>query len=96
MKGSIFISYRRAEAGADAGRLTDQLRRDGYQVFIDVVDIHPAHLWRVEIQQAVSSCAVLAVIGRDWLEVSRRRQDDPRDPVRVEIKAALQPIGFHR
>jgi hypothetical protein len=36
MKGSIFISYRREEAGAFAGRLAFMLDRDGYEVFIDV------------------------------------------------------------
>ena len=91
MKRSIFISYRREETGPVAGRLAADLVRDGYPVFIDVVDIHPAHLWREKIQQALSSSEVLlAVIGRDWLEVIRRRQDDPRDPVREEIEAALE------
>jgi hypothetical protein len=94
MKGSIFISYRRKEI-AVAGRFRDRLRGDRYRVFMDVVDIHTAVPWRAEIQRAVSNCAVLlAVIGRDWLEVKddhgRRRLDDPADWVRVEIEAALQ------
>jgi hypothetical protein len=95
MKGSIFISYRRKETGAVAGRLRDSLRADGSRVFIDVVDIHVATRWRDEIQKAVSNCAVLlAVIGRDWLEMKdahgRRRLDDSKDFMRVEIEAALQ------
>jgi hypothetical protein len=45
--------------------------------------------------EAVSNCAVLlAVIGRDWLEVKdadgRQGLDDPDDFVRLEIGAALQ------
>jgi len=95
MKGSIFISYRRKEAAADARGLAADLVRDGYRVFIDVVDIHPAHLWLDEIQQANSNCAVLlALIGRDWLEMKdahgRRRLDDSEDVMRVEIEAALK------
>jgi hypothetical protein len=95
MKGSIFISYRRKEAGAVAGRLRDWLRGDRYRVFMDVVDIHAAEKWREKIEQAVSNCAVLlAVIGRDWLEVKdddgRRRLDNLGDWVRTEIEAALQ------
>ena len=81
MKGSIFISYRHEETGPVAGRLAAELRRDGYRVFIDVVNIHAAHLWREKIQQAVSNCAVLlALIGRDWLEVTLRRQDNLATP----------------
>ena len=94
-KGSIFISYRRKEAAAEAGRLAAELPRDGYPMFIDVVDIHVAVPWREKIKQAVNNCAVLlAVIGRDWLEMKdaqgRRRLDDPDDVMRVEIEAALK------
>jgi TIR domain len=94
MKGSIFISYRRKEAVAFAGRLAAELRRDGYEVFIDV-GIHAGEKWREKIEQALSSCAVLlAVMGRDWLEMKddhgRRRLDDSDDVVRFEIEAALQ------
>jgi hypothetical protein len=95
MKGSIFISYRRKEATAVAFLLRDWLVRDGYRVFMDVVDIHTAEKWAEMIEQAVSNCAVLlALMGRDWLEVKdddgRRRLDNPGDWVRFEIEAALQ------
>src|SRR5262249_57652612 len=47
------------------------------------------------LQDEVAKCSVLlAVIGRDWLDVhdeqGRRRLDAPDDWVRVEIAAALQ------
>ena len=95
MKGSIFISYRRQEAAADAGRLAEKLVGDGYPVFIDVVDIHASDRWREKIQQAVSNCALLlAMIGRDWLEMKDahggRRIDNSGDFMRIEIEAALQ------
>ena len=92
-KRSIFISYRHEEAAAFAGRLAADLHRDGYKRFIDV-DIHAAEKWREKIEQALTNCAVLlAVMGRDWLEVKDthgRRLDDPDDVVRFEIEAALQ------
>jgi TIR domain len=77
MKGSILISYRHKEADAFANRLAAELRRDGYEVFIDV-DIHAGEKWREKIEQALSSCAVLPV-GRRGCHAAYRSVGDADD-----------------
>lgn len=92
----IFISYRRSESAAYAGRLSDQLRvYFGSQIiFIDVESIEPGRDFVEAIEDAVSSCKILlVVIGRQWLTCANergRRLDDPKDFVRLEISAALK------
>ena len=92
----IFISYRRDDSAAHAGRLYDRLEGHfGQQnVFMDVDTIQPGLDFVDVVREAVASCDVLiAVIGREWLEVSdatgRRRLDNPEDLVRLEIATAL-------
>ena len=91
----IFISYRRKDA-AHAGRLSDRLteRFGRGQIFQDIDSIEPGADFAEEIADAVASCQVLlALIGDGWLKVKdpagRRRLDDPKDFVRLEIQAAL-------
>jgi len=93
---TIFISYRRDDAAAYAGRLYDGLRqRYGEDhVFMDVDRIQPGENFASVIERSVQSTDVmLAVIGETWLTVTNearlRRLDDPEDFVRLEIKAAL-------
>jgi len=92
----VFICYRREDISPVAGRLSDHLgRRYGEdQVFIDVDSIEYGVDFHEPIAAAIESCAVLlAVIGRGWTAATdgqgRRRLDDPDDPVRGEIEAAL-------
>ncbi len=92
----IFISYRRQDSDAYAGRLYDRLSVcfDKARIFMDV-DMNLGIDFVDEIDQRVSSCEVLiAVIGRSWLEIKdnegRRRLNDPKDWVRLEIAAALE------
>jgi hypothetical protein len=90
-KGSIFIGYRHEEAGADAGRLAAELRRDGYPVFIDF-EMRPATIWPDKIQQAVSNCAVLlAVIGPDWLEMKDAHGAGVLTALRTSCAEKLRP-----
>lgn len=92
----IFISYRRSESAAHAGRLSDQLTaRFGSQIiFIDIESIEPGRDFVEAIESGVSSCQILlAVIGQQWLtcsDESGRRLDDPNDFVRLEIATALK------
>jgi TIR domain len=92
----IFISYRRADAAAYAGRLADHLKRHfaASDVFHDVVTIEPGSKFEEAIENALQSCAALvAIIGPRWLTVEkdgRRRLDDPDDYTRQEIVAALR------
>jgi hypothetical protein len=62
---------------------------------MDIDTLRPGVDFVKAIQDAVTSCDVLlAVIGRNWLNVSdddgRRRLDNPHDFVRVEIATALK------
>jgi hypothetical protein len=92
----VFISYRREDSEGHAGRLYDALaaRFGAERVFMDVDAVPLGVDFAEAIDEAVSSCDVLlAVIGRQWLTITddhgNRRLEDPRDFVRLEIKAAL-------
>lgn len=93
----IFISYRRSDTRWAAGRIYDRLveKLGSGSVFLDVTDIEPGEDFSDKIGRIVGSCDVLlAVIGPTWLTLAdrtgRRRLDDPRDLVRIEVAAALQ------
>jgi hypothetical protein len=92
----FFISYRRDDAAAEAGRLYDllceQFGRDA--VFMDVDTLRPGVNYASVIEQHLHGCQVLlAVIGRGWLNArgpeGGRRLDAPDDFVRREIESAL-------
>jgi hypothetical protein len=96
MSGQIFISYRRDDSSASAGRLYDRLlaRLPNNHIFIDV-DLDPGIDFVEAIETSVGSCDVLiAVIGKRWLlssdEAGKRRLDSPDDFVRLEIATALK------
>jgi hypothetical protein len=93
----IFISYRRDDSEGYAGRLHDALsqRFGGENVFMDVASIRLGGNFDQAIEQAVAACDVfLAVIGNRWLSATdaegRRRLDDPKDWVRLEVQSALE------
>lgn len=95
-KGSVFISYRRSDQAALAGRLYEKIvaKTNPYKVFVDV-DSRNLGLDFVEvINNTLSQCRVmLVVIGNGWLnardEHGNRRLDNPDDIVRIEIEKAL-------
>jgi hypothetical protein len=94
---AIFLSYRRADTAGHAGRLSAALQRrfGPGTVFQDIEAIAPGADFAQAIEAAVTRCEVLLVlIGDTWLTESdaegRRRLDDPRDFVRLEIAAALR------
>jgi hypothetical protein len=93
----VFISYRREDSPGHAGRIFDRLEaRFGADiVFMDVHALDAGVDFAAAIDRAVgSSAALLAIIGPDWLAAAdgdgRRRLDDPRDFVRLEIGGALK------
>ena len=96
MPPRIFISYRREDAAADAGRLADHLsQRFGRdRVFLDVDAIDPGIDFVKTLHASLEqTAAVLIVIGPRWLSASGadgvRRLDSPGDFVRLEVEAAL-------
>ncbi|MEM1256472.1 MAG: toll/interleukin-1 receptor domain-containing protein [Cyanobacteria bacterium P01_H01_bin.21] len=95
--GSIFISYRRSDSIAEAGRVYDKLVEafGSEHIFKDVDNIPYGADFVDYLDQAVAQCDVLIpLIGRSWLTVAdshgNRRIDDPNDFVRIEIDAALK------
>jgi hypothetical protein len=92
----VFISYRRSDAIAWAGRLHDSLEKHfpGVSIFMDIEAIPPGVKFEPYIRDAVGSCDVLLVlIGPNWLTAvdseGNRRLDNPKDFVALEIVAAL-------
>ena len=96
MRNSIFISYRRADAGYASSAIHDQLAahfgRD--RVFRDVEALQPGADFAQTISQAVRQSAVcLVIIGPNWLSEENRggarRIADPNDFIRFEIETAF-------
>jgi len=94
---NIFISYRREDSIAYAGRLFDRLadRFGEERIFMDIDTMKVGLDFVEQIENAVQSCDVLiAVIGKNWVTIQdgegNRRLDNPEDFVRVEIQAALE------
>jgi len=93
----VFISYRREDSAAFAGRVHDRLERDlGRNLLFMDVDAIPLGVNFVNVlRDEVAKCDVLlAVIGPRWLDArdehGNRRLDDPNDFLRIEIATALQ------
>ena len=89
---SIFISYRRDDAGGHAGRLCDRLttRFGDDRIFMDIEDIQPGQHFVRSIEQTIGACdVVVAVIGPRWLEMLSERAQEAEDFVRHEIGIAL-------
>lgn len=93
----IFISYRRSDAQAWAGRLGADLAAVFGDVarFFDLASIAPGADFMKAIESAVDHAdAVLVLIGPHWASVrddeGQRRLDDPDDVVAAEIGQALE------
>jgi len=92
----IFISYRRQDSKAIAGRIFDRLEakfgRDA--VFMDIDSIPPGEDFHDWLNESVAKASVvLALIGHGWVDArderGARRLENPNDFVRIEIEAAL-------
>jgi TIR domain len=93
----IFVSYRRGESDAHAGRLADRfIEHFGeHRVFYDIDLTEPGVDFIDQIQSAVDSSEVLiAVIGKNWVTATdpagQKRLENPHDYVRIEIATALK------
>ncbi|HSV66146.1 MAG TPA: toll/interleukin-1 receptor domain-containing protein [Mycobacteriales bacterium] len=94
---AIFVSYRNDDDPYAAAHIHAGLCRHfgANQVFRDCVSMSPGTVYPQAIRDALAHCQVLvAVIGRRWLSAAdaagRRRIDDPRDWVRIELATALR------
>jgi hypothetical protein len=93
----IFISYRRSDSAAAAGRIFDRLARSfpRRQMFMDVDGLQPGVNFPTILKEKIAVCDdFIAVIGPGWLmatdDAGGRRLDNPKDFVRLEIEAALR------
>lgn len=93
----VFISYRREDSAAFAGRLFDRLKEHfgDDNVFRDIDAIRWGDKFADEIDRRVADCdAFVAVIGRQWLTIAseggKRRLDERDDFVKAELSAALK------
>ena len=100
---NVFISYRRSDVPAQAGRVADALRRHACapQVFHDTADMRPGDLWRERIDAALAQCdAMVVVIGPGWLTpapgVRQPRLFDADDVVAYELAAGLAAAKARR
>lgn len=93
----VFISYRRSDAPAAAGRIASDLAEHFGQrrVFLDIHGIAPSRAWDQSIEGALQRCkAGVVVIGRNWLapgpDGRATRLNDEDDIVRKEIAELLR------
>lgn len=93
---NVFISYRRGDSIATAGRIRDRLVQEFGRrgIFVDVDDIPHGQDFVKVLSDKVAQCRVLlAVIGPEWGnardEQGRRRIERPDDFVGIEIGSAL-------
>ncbi len=88
-QGKLFISYRRSDSAAIAGRIRDWLtqRLPVDKVFFDVETIEYGADFERRIEQTIpQSRAVLAIIGPNWLEP----QGGPSHFIQLETELALR------
>ena len=92
----VFISYRRQDSAAYAGRVYDAMvaRFGERNVFMDL-DLAPGVDFVERITEAVSACQVLIeVMGPTWATVKNDEGEvriaDPEDFVRLELEIALK------
>lgn len=93
----LFVSYRRADTAAYAGRLRDSLSAhiDRERIFMDIDTISGGVDFPEAIETAIGSAqAMLVVIGDQWLELAGEdghpRIQDPQDFVRMEVALGLE------
>ena len=91
---NIFISYRRSDSPAEAGRIRDRLesRFGRGTVFFDVSDIRPGEDFKEVIDLKITKAsALLVVVGPLWhARLAGPLADGEIDFVRYEIKKGLE------
>lgn len=97
MPSSVFISYRRDDAGAEAINLSSAVRGllGDEAVFMDTKSLGGGDKWPDVLQNAVRvASTILVIMGPDWVRIAdqwgRRRIDQDDDWVRLELITALE------
>jgi hypothetical protein len=97
MNPKVFLSYRRDDSAAYAGRIVDRLQRAFGRnlLFMDVDNVPLGVNFAKVVHDEVAKCDVLlVVIGHNWLSAQddrgKRRLHNPDDFVRIEIATALR------
>ncbi len=98
MKYALFINYRRDDSISEARLIKNALVTEygAGRVFMDVESIELGDEWPKKIKAKLERANVLiAVIGPEWLragmdEWGRRRIDQPKDWVRLELEYAFR------
>jgi len=93
----VFLNYRRSDAGLAAQALYLQLRErfGSRSLFMDVNSIAWGARWPERIaSQLRRANIVLPIVGENWLKAAddhgRRKLDDPKDWVHLELAEALR------
>jgi hypothetical protein len=93
----VFLSYRRGDTQWAARGIYERLvdRYGRKNVFRDLDAIPPGARFRDYVEKKISeSDIVILLIGKAWAsyadEAGRRRLEQPRDPVRLEVETALR------
>jgi hypothetical protein len=91
----LFICYRSKDTGRFSRGLAKLVseRYGADRIFLDRQNSVPGEIWRAKIEEALRRATVMVVaIGAKWLALKngRRRIDDPRDDVYLEISSALR------
>ena len=84
MSGGLFISYRGEDSAAWADRICERLSRSFGRDHVTLLPVAP--ISRELTDRVGQSHAVVVLIGKTWLT---KTLDDPNDPVRIAIEAAL-------
>jgi hypothetical protein len=101
VRRKVFLSYRRSDSEPEAGRVAERLSTifGDDAVFFDTASIGIGEIFPDRIADELAQARVLlVVIGKGWLpaadQYGRRRIDDPKDWVRIELENALTAKGL--
>src|SRR5688572_10559739 len=72
----IFFSYSRIDGSASALRLATDLKKKGFDVWIDQEDIRAGLEWDTEIEKALESCDYVLFLGTEKSVVSNNVLDE--------------------
>lgn len=62
VKVNLFISYSRGDGGDFARHLREELRKKGYEVFLDTASLSVGAKWKDRIETAIDACDVFVLI----------------------------------